>query len=173
MNERIKCLCVMLCVSFLSTSVQAVDVYFTGELRQGACTLRETDINVNLDTVVDRYLYINTRTAGRDFSIKLEGCDISIADSVKVTLSGTESAALPGLFALDTGSVASGIAVGVETQAGVKLEVGQESSEFSLVDGNNVIALKAYVRGEPGAITGEAIGVGVFTSTATFELNYP
>lgn len=172
MNERIVCLCFMLFMSFLSNSTQAVPINFTGKLHQGACTLREADIGVNLDSIVDRYLYVNTRTTGKDFSIFLDGCDISIASSVKVTLNGNESVVLPGLFALDNGSAASGIAIGVETQAGVMLEVGKESSEYSLSNGNNVIALRAYVQGEPAAMISETIGGGAFTSTATFVLNY-
>jgi len=47
------------------------------------------------------------------------------------------------------------------------------SPEQTLNDGDNVIALKAYVQGEPKAIAIESIRKGRFVANSTFTLAYP
>ena len=153
---------------------QAAPVNFTGELRKGACTIRpgDEDISMNLGDVVNRYLYLNSRTAGEPFSLHLEGCDLSVVDGVTVTFSGTGSAPLSGLLALDPGSTASGIAIGLESQTGQLLALNTESPEYPLSPGNSEVALRVYVQGEPDAIANRSINLGTFSATATFGLSY-
>ncbi|MBT2372347.1 fimbrial protein [Pseudomonas fluorescens] len=161
-------------VMLLAMSAQAAPVSFTGELRQGACTIRpgDEDIALDMEQMLDKDLYLNTRMPGKDFAIHLDGCDVSVVDGVTITFTGAESMQLPGLLALDGSSVASGIAIGVESRAGVMLPFNTESSEYGLVTGSNEIALRAYVQGEPEAIANRSIGLGTFMATATFELVY-
>ncbi|MFJ7883528.1 fimbrial protein [Pseudomonas sp. NPDC096917] len=160
----------------LSPTAQAADnLGFKGNLVAEPCTLRPGDDALSLDMkeVSPRELYANTRTAGRAFQIHLEGCDSSIADSVTTTFSGTPNAELPGLLALDGGSVAQGIALGLETPADVPLPLNVTSDKQALSDGANVIEFKAYVRAEPQAIADKSIKAGAFTATSTFMLDYP
>lgn len=150
------------------------NVHLFGALVAEPCVIRPGDEEILLDfgTIVDKYLYKYTRTQGRDFEIRLTECDLTIGKTVKVTFTGTEDSQLPGLLALDGGSEATGIAIGLETTAAQPLPINQESDSFPLQDGNSTIALKAYVQGEPQAITDHAIGRGAFTATATFNLEY-
>ena len=46
------------------------------------------------------------------------GVRFSLGNTVAITLTGTENAKLPGLLALDAGSLASGIGIGLEDSTG-------------------------------------------------------
>ncbi|KKZ18006.1 exotoxin [Serratia marcescens] len=132
----------------------------------------EEEIELDFGTIIDKYLYLNTRTPGQKFEIRLAECDISLGNTVAVTLLGTESSALPGMLAINAGSQAKGIAVGLETQEAKPVPLNKKSGEFFLQEGSNVIALKAYIQGEAKAITDQTIGRGPFNAVATFYLEY-
>ena len=113
------------------------------------------------------------RDRGKRFQLHLEDCDTTIGDSVTIMFGGTENRELPGLLALDGGSGATGIGVGIETLSDKPLPLNAVSDKQLLSDGNNVIELKAYVQGEPTAIRDQTIGHGAYTVTSTFTLDYP
>jgi len=150
------------------------NVHFSGTLVAEPCVIPAGEENVRLEfgTVVDKYLYANQRTHSQPFTIHLTECDPAIAPTLSVTFSGTPSTALPGLLALDAGSGASGVAIGLETQDGKALPLEQISPVTVLVAGENRVTYQAYVQGEPGAIADRSIGHGEFTATANFSLNY-
>ena len=167
-----------LLAGFLLTPSQgqaADNLIFKGNLVAEACTLRPGDeaLAVEMGEVSSRDLYTNTRTVGRLFEIHLEDCDSSTADSVTTTFSGVENIELPGLLALDGGSVAKGIAIGLETPADQPLPLNVVSDEQALSEGHNVIAFKAYIRGEPQALADQSLSAGVFSAISTFTLDYP
>ncbi|MBE3210333.1 type 1 fimbrial protein [Enterobacter cloacae complex sp. P32C] len=150
------------------------NVHFYGALVAEPCVIVPGDEDIRLDfgTVIDKYLYLNTRTLGLPFEIRLAECDLTLGNMVKVTFIGTENTALPGLLAINDSSKASGIGIGLETQAGKPLPLNSESDKYLLQKGNNTIALKGYVQGEPKALANRAIGYGSFSAVATFTLEY-
>ncbi|WP_420029335.1 fimbrial protein [Serratia fonticola] len=157
------------------TPGRAETVNFDGTLIEDACEVYPGDEAVELDfgTVIDKYLYLNTRTHSQPFAIRLINCDLALGREVKVTFSGTESAALPGRLALDGTSQASGVAIGLETAGGAPLALNTGKYTQALQTGsNNTVNLKAYVQGEPLALQSRTVGRGAFTATATFMLEY-
>ncbi|MGP2965696.1 fimbrial protein [Serratia ureilytica] len=152
----------------------ADNMHFSGALVAEPCTLRPGDEDIRLDfgTVIDKYLYTHGRTAGKAFSLVLQDCDISLGNSVKVTFRGAESAALPGLLRPDGGSLAQGIALGLETAAGAPLALNKPSAGYAIGKGSNSLQLQVYVQGEPEAIAQKSIGLGTFSAVATFGLEY-
>lgn len=183
MNIEIKYrgwLCRAIAVSLLTglmwlNQVHAADnLSFKGNLVAQACTIRPGDeaLEFEFKETSAHFLYANTRTAGKSFFIHLEGCDASIAGTVTTTFSGNESVELPGLLALAAGSRAKGVAIGLETSANLPLPLNVATDKQVLVDGDNVIGLKAYVRGEPQAIANGSIRAGLFTAASTFTLSY-
>ena len=146
-----------------------------GNLVEEACTIRPGDeaITLELWDVTSKHLYINTRTQGKGFKVHLEDCDTTIGNTVTIQFGGRENTALPGLFALDGGSGASGIGVGLETPSNKPLPLNSVSDEQVLSNGSNVIELKAYVQGEPQAISDQTIGHGTYRVSSTFTLDYP
>ncbi|CAM4154880.1 fimbrial protein [Serratia silvae] len=150
------------------------NVRLYGALVAEPCVVQPGDEEITLDfgTVIDKYLYLNTRTLGQSFEIHLEECDLTLGKTVSVTFTGTESSALPGLLALDGRSEASGIAIGLETRSAKPLPLNKASDKLLLQEGSNIIALKAYVQGEPDAIRNHRIERGPFSAVATFHLEY-
>ncbi|MEL5308185.1 fimbrial protein [Serratia nevei] len=167
-------ICVGLLLAGASGSGAAADnMYFHGALVAEPCTLRLGDEDIRLDfgSVIDKYLYAHGRTPGKVFSLTLQDCDLSLGKTVKITFTGAESAALPGLLLPDGGSP-RGIALGIETMAGEPVVVNKPSQSYALVNGNNSLQLQVYIRGEPAAIEQKTIGLGAFSSVATFALEY-
>ncbi|WP_449544880.1 fimbrial protein [Lelliottia amnigena] len=154
---------------------QALDnnLHFSGTLVSEPCNLdpQTSDITVDFSSVVEKYLYQNTRTLGVPLVVNLTDCDISLGNKVTMIFKGTESSVLPGLLAT-TGS-AKGIAIGMETPDGTKLPFNQPTPEYAIATGSNQLTLKAYVQGEPVAIAQQNITPGDISATATFELAYP
>ncbi|MDT3253740.1 fimbrial protein [Serratia sp. root2] len=156
---------------------QAADdnnVHLHGALVAEPCVIPPGDEEITLDfgTIIDKYLYLNTRTLGQAFEIHLEECDLTLGNTVSVTFTGIESSALPGLLALGGGSEATGIAIGLETPSAQPLPLNQASDKSLLQEGSNIIALKAYVQGEPDALREQRIERGPFSAVATFNLEY-
>lgn len=161
-------------LSQLALAAPENNVHLTGALVAQPCVIPpgEENIPVEFGTVVDKYLYANTRTKSEDFAIHLTECDPGIAQTVKMTFSGTPSLALPGLLALDGGSAATGVALGLETEDGSALPLNQATSAILLTEGEMQLRYRAYVQGEPAAIAARTIGLGEFSATATFSLDY-
>lgn len=158
----------------LSGAAQADNVRLHGALVAEPCVIAPGDESVHLDfgTVIDKYLYTNVRTHGQAFDIHLTECDLSLGKTVKVTFSGTENPNLKGLLAIEGGSQAYGIAIGMETQAGQPLPLNKIGGGQRLVSGSNTLTVLAYVQGEPGAIANQSIERGPFSAIATFSLEY-
>ncbi|EKS6736003.1 fimbrial protein [Enterobacter ludwigii] len=151
-----------------------INVKYTGNLVAEPCIIEPGQEYIVLDfaNIIDKYLYINTRTLSKPFEIRLAECDLSIGKVVSVTFRGTESEALPGLLAVDSVSEARGIAIGLETPDSKPLAINTESDKYTLQSGNNLISLKAYIQGEPAAIANKTITRGPFSAIATFSLEY-
>lgn len=152
----------------------ANNVRLHGALVAEPCVIAPGDEEIELDfgTIIDKYLYLNTRTQGQKFEIRLAECDTSLGKTVAITLQGTESLALPGLLAINAGSQAQGIAIGLETPEGKAVPMNKAGDKYSLRAGDNSVVLQAYVRGEPQAIERKTIGRGAFGAVATFRLEY-
>ncbi|WP_260514000.1 fimbrial protein [Serratia fonticola] len=155
-----------------SLAVKNMRLY--GALVAEPCVILPGDETVVLDfdTVIDKYLYMNTRTNGKAFELRLAQCDLSMGEKVKVTFSGDESIALPGLLALNGTSVASGIAIGMETPQGELLPINVPGKAQKLVSGANILTVHAFVKGEPEALAQRTIGRGTFNAQATISLEY-
>ncbi|UXV20859.1 type 1 fimbrial protein [Pseudomonas fluorescens] len=168
-------LALLLTVGLASNGHAADNLSFKGNLVEEACTIRPGDeaITLELWDITSKHLYINTRSQGRGFKLHLEDCDTTVGKTVTITFGGTENPALPGLLALDGGSGASGIGVGIETLSDKPLPLNAVSDEQVLSDGSNSIELKAYVQGEPNAIRDQTIEHGAYTVSSTFTLDYP
>lgn len=151
-----------------------IGLKYTGSLVAEPCVIEPgyEDIVLDFGTVIDKYLYLNTRTQSKPFEISLAECDLSIGKTVSVTFLGTESVELTGLLAVNSSSEAKGIAIGLETTEARPLALNKQSDKFALQKGNSRIALKAYIQGEPTSIENKSITRGPFSAVATFRLEY-
>lgn len=156
-------------------SVQAADnMRFRGALVAEPCVIPPGEESLALDfgTVIDKYLYLNTRTHGQQFTLHLAECDLSLGKTVRITFKGTESASLPGLLKISPDSQAFGIAIGMETLDGKPLLLNKASEYLPLRSGSNLLEFKGYVQGEGWALANKMIQRGPFNAVATFSLEY-
>lgn len=149
----------------------APNVRLYGALVAEPCTVVSEIVEVDFGTIVDKYLYKNTRTLGQPFIIELGDCDLSLGNVVKVTFKGSENLALDGLLAVEKSNM--GIAIGIETPSGKSVKLNQQSDLLSLQSTTALLEFKAYVQGEPLAITEQRIARGFFSATSIFQLDYP
>lgn len=166
---------VLMVTLLLSLLAQGADnMRFHGALVAEPCVIPPGEEAIKLDfgTVIDKYLYLNQRTQGQLFRLHLTECDVNLGNTLKVTFSGMESPALPGMLALDGASQASGIAIGLETAYGKALPLNKSGKGYPLLGGDNVIELKAFVQGAPDALASQSIEKGPFSAVATFSLEY-
>ncbi|MBO1501138.1 fimbrial protein [Serratia proteamaculans] len=175
MSKRRRVLAGLLACGLASGVQAATDMKLHGTLVAEPCVVAAGDDQVLLDfgELTNKDLYSTGRTKGKAFQLRLTGCDPAIAKDARVTFSGTESSKLPGLLALDAASLAGGVAIGLETPAGVALALDKASEKYPLKVGSTVIDLQAYVRAEPQAITDKSLTLGSFSTAATFTLDYP
>jgi len=147
---------------------------FHGALVAEPCVIPDSDTDITLDfgTVIDKELYSNTRTSGQEFSIHLLECDLSIGKTVKITLIGQENPYLAGRLSISNTSLASGIALGIETRDGKLLPINKAGEKYNLESGSNVFTMRAFVEGEPDAIRNHTIERGPFSSVANLGLEY-
>lgn len=152
----------------------AVNITMHGKLVAEPCSIVPGDEKkeVFVGHIGPAFLYENVRTAGTDFALRLENCNISAFDSVSVTFSGSEDSELPGHLALDTSCTARGVAIGLETLAGKPLPLFSDSDIYPLTHGTSAINLRAFVRASSRAIANREIKAGSINATATFILNY-
>ncbi|HGL4620259.1 TPA: fimbrial protein [Citrobacter koseri] len=150
------------------------NVHFSGTLVADPCVIPpgEEEIVLDFGSVINKDLYVNGRTVGQPFSLHLTECDPAISETVFVRFLGTESSVLPGRLALDPGSTASGVAIGLESEDGVIIDLGEATAATAIQAGDMHLKYMAYVEAEPDAIAGTAIMMGVFSATATFSLEY-
>lgn len=161
----------------MAAGVQAAttdNLRFDGTLVAEPCELdpKTTDISLDFGTVIDKYLYLNTRTHSKPLTIRLLGCDLSLGKTVSLTFKGTESVTLPGLLAVNAGG-AGGIAIGMEMTDGTPLPINKATPLMVLTKDTTTLTLMNYVQGEPAAIKDHKIVTGDFTAVATFALDYP
>ncbi|WP_237657376.1 fimbrial protein [Serratia fonticola] len=157
-----------------SSGMAAENMRLHGALVAEPCVIPpgEETVVLDFDTVIDKYLYLNTRTLGKRFDIHLADCDLNLGKTVRVTFNGMESNALPGLLALSGASQASGIAIGMETPEGTLLPLNQAGKVQVLNNGSTILTAQAYVQGEPEALKNRTIARGPFSAMATFSLEY-
>ncbi|VFS14976.1 fimbrial protein [Enterobacter cancerogenus] len=125
------------------------NVHLTGALVAQPCVIPpgEENIPVEFGTVVDKYLYANERTKSEEFAIHLTECDPDVAQRVKVTFGGTPNTALPGLLALDGGSEAKGVALGLETEDGTALVLNENTTAVLVTEGKCSCAIVRMCKG--------------------------
>ncbi|MBH1929651.1 fimbrial protein [Serratia rubidaea] len=165
----------LLCLLMPCAALQAKEnLYFHGSLVAEPCLLEPKDAEIELDfgNVVDKYLYLNQRTVGEPFAIRLTQCDTKLGNLADITLKGSESGELPGLLQLAGGSLAKGVAIGLESTEGKPLPINKVY-RHQLHDGSNTFNLMGYVQAEPTALKGHTITLGSFSAALTLMIDYP
>lgn len=167
--------CAWLADGFSAPAVAADNVFFSGQLMDQTCTLEPGSETRTLDfeDVGLQELYRDGRTASKAVVLNLIDCDASAGRTeVKATLSGHESAQIPGFLELDSGSP-QGLVIGLEDAATQPLPLGRTHSIGRVSqDGKQSVTFLAYLKALPDALSERSIGKGQLAASLTFTLSY-
>jgi len=154
---------------------QAVDITMHGKLVAEPCAIVPGDEKqeVFVGNIGVAWLYDNPRTPGTDFNIRLKDCDTTIVNYVSIIFTGFSDCEMTDYLSIRTGCAwHPGAVIGLETQAGKFLPLDKKSDLFHLVNGANIIGLRAFVRATDRAIEERSIVAQQINATAWFTLDY-
>lgn len=156
-----------------SAGVSAQDnVHITGNLLNKSCQLVVQGgllAEVHFPTISNKDLISQGRSDKMPMVFQLENCKGPAAYSVKVTLTGTEDTEQPGFLALDPGSIAQGVGIGIEKDGADQVFINNtDGASFVLSNGNNTLNFKTWIQ----AKSGRNVTFGEFTATATATFEY-
>lgn len=149
----------------------ADNLHFSGSLVASPCTLVVHGnhlAEVDFSSLDGADFIPSGQSARKPLVFELTDCDSALSNGVQVTFTGTEAAGMRGILAVDSGSGAAGIGIGMETLSGAPVGINDESGAvFTLLTGNNTLSLNAWVQ----RLVGEDLIPGAFSATAiaTFE----
>lgn len=152
------------------------DINFKGTVVAQGCSIVPSSKNILVDfkEISTDILYQGGRSSPQQFVIELQNCNTKVLNSVTVTFSGLENNNLPGRLAitpLSTGS-ASGIGIGFEENNGTAILLNKPTTAVVISDSKMQLNFKAFVEGEPDALSNRTLQAGVFRATANYTLNY-
>lgn len=159
----------------MATNANATDqghgtVTFTGSIIDAPCSISpdSSDQTVDLGQVSNLALKDGGKSVPQNFVIKLLQCDTTTKKTVTTTFAGTASAANPDLLGIQ--GTAKGASVGITTDTGVLVKLGEPSPAQALLNGDNNLTFSAYLQGDGASAT---IVPGQFQAIASFALDYP
>lgn len=145
-------------------------VTFTGSIIDSPCSITPDTVDqvVPMGEIASKALEGGQQTSPQFFNIKLQDCDVSsLKDkTVTATFTGTESAAQKGFLAL-TGT-AKGASIGITSQDGDIINLGDPSPVIKVSDGANILHFAAFLKGDGAS----SVVPGDFNSVAKFVLAY-
>jgi type 1 fimbria pilin len=154
------------------TTVSGGTINFEGQVVDAACSVSAGSANQTVTMGQVRSAKLDTvgATSGQKtaFTIDLEDCDTTVSQNAAVTFTGQEDSTQPGVLANTAGSgAATNVALQLYGPDGNKLDLTQESSAVTLIDGSNSLPFSVdYVA------TADGVTAGNVAATATFSLHY-
>ncbi|RKS85116.1 type 1 fimbria pilin [Orbus hercynius] len=142
-------------------------VKFTGSIISGACSIAPGSVEqtVELGSINKAVLENKGSSNPRAFTIELEDCDTTVANSVSITFSGNANTIDTTLLGI---SSSAGAAIQITDSNGTPIKLGEKTGEtHKLQDGSNTLLFSAYVKG-----VGDDINEGAFESISNFVLSY-
>lgn len=158
------------------TTVNGGTVHFTGEFVNAACAVSTDSANqtVNLGQYTTSSITGTAQTTTKvPFTIKLNGCDTSIATTASIAFNGTLDSTDSALLAVNAGKD------NVKAATGVGIEILDRESKSLKPDGSTYSAAQTLNNGSvtiPFAAryksTGAVVTAGKADSDATFLIQY-
>ncbi|MEX0446320.1 fimbrial protein [Xenorhabdus sp. SGI246] len=147
-------------------------VTFTGSIIDAPCSIKNTNIAVDMGAVSSHILKKQGRSESKHFKIELENCTTQTLKGVETTFTGSMASGEPGYLGIE--GTAKGAAIAITDAGNNRLPLGTASKLLSLHEGNNDLQFAAYLQGTNlSDEKGENLVVpGNFTAIANFTLNY-
>lgn len=146
------------------------EVQFKGELVNSACGLAASSspLLVDFGQITTSSLKDKKHAGNVRKDIELQGCDTTVAKSVKVTYNPNTADTKDTTLAAFTSGTATGAGIGLTDSGNQPVKWGVASTSVNLVDGAVKIPFVAYVK----ANSDEAVTPGTFQSSINFKIDY-
>jgi major type 1 subunit fimbrin (pilin) len=155
-----------------SASADTGTINFEGEITNSACSLGGGQLGTNMTVQLglistNAFTAVGDRSPLVDFTIALVGCDTTVAQNVELAFApGAGSVVDSRLLGLENGGGATGVAIGIQDQAGNDVLIGGPATNYGLSNGNNNLNFKAFYEATSATVTaGSANGKAIFTLT--------
>ena len=152
------------------------DLTFKGTVAAHGCSIVPSSKNIAVDfgQISTRTLYAESKSQPKAFVIELKDCSTDVFNSVTVTFSGTENANMSDRLAITpvAPNSASGIGIGFEESNGTAISLNTPTTAGAISDATMQLNFKAFVEGEPDALSNKTLQTGAFQATAYYTLNY-
>ncbi|WP_281110719.1 fimbrial protein [Providencia rettgeri] len=160
----------MLCAASFGDNNNTVQ--YEGTLISLPCTIDEgTPTVVEFGVIVDKQLYLHEKTSLKPFSIILQDCDVSIANTISLSVQGTAgNVTSDGYLMLNPSSTAKGVVIGLMDSSGKKIPMNSVLSPIAISNGTMAIQLNAFVKIESQNET--KIIPGEFTAMLYYTLDF-
>lgn len=123
-------------------------VKYEGTLISLPCTIDEdTPTVVEFGVIVDKQLYLHEKTSPKPFSIILQDCDASIANTISLSVQGAAgNVTSDGYLMLNPSSTAKGVVIGLMDNSGKRIPINSVLSPVAISNGSMAIQLNAFVK---------------------------
>ncbi|OAD98026.1 fimbrial protein [Pantoea sp. OXWO6B1] len=171
---NIKIIIIMLFLLLFKAANAESNLNFHGTLVALPCNIPESDkkIKVSLGVIELHKIYLDQLMPRVPFLLHLRDCDPNVANKLSITFEGGEDKNLLGFLAINKNSEASGIAIGLENDAGRQIKINQKNSMYNITGGDNEILFKAYLKADPERIKKRNVSSGSFNASATMKIDY-
>ena len=150
------------------------DLNFKGTVVAHGCSIVPSSKNIAVDfgEISTRTLYAERKSQPKAFVIELKDCSTDVFNSVTVTFSGTENANMSDRLAITpiAPNSASGIGIGFEENDGTAISLNTPTTAVAIA--SMQLNFKAFVEGEPDALSNKTLQTGAFQATANYTINY-
>ncbi|HEM6801134.1 TPA: type 1 fimbrial protein [Citrobacter koseri] len=152
------------------------DLSFKGVVVAYPCSIAPESEKVPVDfgEIPTKVLYANRTSTPVSFSIKLQNCNPAVFNSVTVAFHGDSNPNMTDRLAINAvapGS-ASGVGIGLLEADDTPIRLDIETTPTPVTTSAIQLNFKAFVEGEPGALSNGTLTTGPFTATAYYTLNY-
>jgi type 1 fimbria pilin len=146
-------------------------VTFKGSIVDAPCSIDpdSLDQTVQLGQVSNVALADGGTSIPQNFDIRLTGCALGTAKTVKTTFTGAADPNSSGGKALGITGTAKGAGIILTDAAGAQITLGTATTAQTIQNGNNTLQFSAYLQGDT---TGPAITPGDFQGVTDFTIAY-
>ena len=165
-----------------ATPAQAIGELIGGDLNfkgtvvahAGSIVASSKNIAVDFGEISTRTLYAERKSQPKAFVIELKDCSTDVFNSVTVAFSGTENANMSDRLAITpiAPNSASGIGIGFEENDGTAISLNTPTTAVAISNATMQLNFKAFVEGEPDALSNKTLQTGAFQATANYTINY-
>jgi type 1 fimbria pilin len=152
------------------------DLHFRGTVVARGCSIVPSSKNITVDfgKISTVTLYAEGKSQPKAFAIELQDCSTAVFNSITVTFSGTENANMSDRLAITPVAphTTSGIGIGFEESNGTAILLNTPTTAVAISNANMQLNFKAFVEGEPNALSNKTLQTGAFQATANYTLNY-